>query len=196
MFAMIKQQFERGKINHLICGLIRDFIVSCKPTESIQPGKSTFNHPSKRFWRESICPVWSGADLDIEITLYILNKFPTVSAVDKSFSNRRPCMYSRAADMSAKDEAVAGDSNIAFYAFYLFVGIETVVALTVAPHDALGVMCHHRRRGGLPAFATNLHDELFDTMIQIPFQPPLAEIAVHGLLFGNGRGEAYATDIR
>ena len=91
--------------------------------------------------------------------------------------------------MSAKDEAVAVDSNIAFYAFYLFVGIETVVALTVAPHDALGVMCHHRRRGGLPAFATNLHDELFDTMIQIPFQPPLAEIAVHGLLFGNGRDE-------
>lgn len=138
MFAMIKQQFERGKINHLLCGLIRDLIVSCKPTESIQPGESALHHPSKWFWRKSICPVWSGADLDVnvEITLYILNKFPTVSAVDKSFSDRRPCignlfthrrcepgiMHSRAADMSAKDESVAVDSNIAFYDFYLFVG--------------------------------------------------------------------------
>ena len=27
MFDMIKQQFERGKINHLLSGLIGDFIV-------------------------------------------------------------------------------------------------------------------------------------------------------------------------
>ena len=35
----------------------------------------------------------------------------------------------------------------------------------------------------LCAFATDLHDEFFDTMIQIPFRPPLVEIPVHGLPF-------------
>ena len=37
MFDMIKHQFERGKINHLLGGIIGDFIVSCKPTKTIQP---------------------------------------------------------------------------------------------------------------------------------------------------------------
>lgn len=148
MFNMIKQQFERGKINHLLCGLIRDFIVSRKPTESIQLGESTFHHPPKRFWSESVCSVGSGTHLnvDIEITLYILNKLTAISLVDKSFPDRRPCignlfthrrcepgiMYSATADVRAEDEPVAVNSDVAFYTFHLLVGIETIVALTVA----------------------------------------------------------------
>lgn len=197
MFDMIEQQFKGSKINHLFGGSMGYFVVPCESTESVQPGEGTFNHPSKRFWSESVCSVGSGTDLDVdvEITLYILNKLAAVSAVDKSFSDRRPCvenlfthrgcepgiMYSRAADMSAQDESVAVDSNIAFYAFYLFVGIETVVALTIAPLDALGVKCHHRRCGRLPAFATYLHDEFFYTVAQIPFCSPFVEVPVHGL---------------
>lgn len=133
MFDMIKQQFERGKINHLLCGLIRDFIVSCKPTESIQPGESTFHHLSKRFWSESVCSVGSGThlDVDIEITLYILNKFTAITAVGKSFPDRRPCsgnlfthrrcepgiMYSGTANVPAEDEPVAVNSDVAFIPF-------------------------------------------------------------------------------
>ena len=202
---MIEQQFNGSKINHLFSGSSRYFVVSSESTESVQPRESAFHHPSKWFGSESVRSVGSGTDLDVdfEITLYILNKLTAISAVDKSFPDRRPCignlfthrrcepgiMYSGTADVSAEDEPVAVNSNIAFYAFYLFVGIESVVALTVAPLDTLGVKCHHRRCGGLPAFATDLHDELFDTMIQISFRPPLAEVPVHGLPFGKVVGK-------
>lgn len=197
---MIQQQFNGSKINHLFSGFIRDFVVSGEPAETIQPRESAFHHPSKRFWSKSVCSVWSGTDLDVdvEITLYILNKLAAVSAVDKSFPDRRPCvgdlfthrgcepgvMYSGTADISAEYESVAVNSDIAFYAFYLFIGVETIVALTVAPLDALGVKCHCRRGGGLPAFATYLHDEFLDTVIHIPLRPPFVEVPVHCLPFG------------
>lgn len=194
---MINQQLERSKINHLLCGFIGDFIVSCKPTESIQPCECSFHHPSKRFWSESIRSVWSGTDfyIDIEVSLNILYKLASVSTVDKSFPDRRPCignlfthrgcepgiMYSGTADTSAEDESIAVNSNIAFDAFHLFVGVETVVALTVAPFDALGVKCHYRRCGGLPAFATYLHDEFFYAVTQISFRPPFMEVPIDRL---------------
>ena len=90
MFDMIKSQFEGGKINHLLCSLLGDFIVSCKPTESIQPYESTFHHPSKRFRSDSVCSVRSETELDVDIenTLYILNKLTAISAVDKSFAQQ------------------------------------------------------------------------------------------------------------
>lgn len=66
---------------------------------------------------------------------------------------------------------------------FTFIGVETVVALTVAPLDALRVKCHNRRCGALSAFATYLHDEFFYTVTLIPFCPPLAEIPVHDLPF-------------
>ena len=199
MFDMIKQQLECGKINHLLSGLIGDFIVSCKPAESVQPGKCAFHHPPKRFWRESVCSVGSGTDLDvdIEISLYILNKLTAISTVNKSFPDRRPCirnlfthrrcesgiMYPGTADVSAEDEAVAVNSNIAFYAFYLFIGIEPVVALTVAPLDTLGVKRHDRRCGGLSTFAAYLHDEFFYAVAQIAVCPPFVEVPIDRLPF-------------
>ena len=64
------------------------------------------------------------------------------------------------------------------------VGIETVVILTIAPLYALGFKRHHRRCGGLPAFAAYLHDEFFDTVIQIPFRPTFVAVPLHGLPFG------------
>lgn len=198
MFDMIEQQFKGSKINHLFGGSIGYFVVPCESTKSVQPGESAFHHPSKRFWSKSICSVWSGTNLDIEITLYILNKLAAVSAVDKSFPDRRPCVgdlfsdrrcepgvvYSGTADISAEDESVAVNSDIAFYTFHLFIGVETVVALAVAPLDALSVKCHYRWGGGLPAFATYLHDEFFYTVIQIPFRSPFVEVPVHCLPFG------------
>lgn len=208
---MIEQQFSGSKINHLLSGFVRAFIISRESAKTIQPGKCAFHDPSKWFWSKSACPVWSGTylNVNIEVSPYILDKLTAVSAVYKPFSYRWPrvgdlladrvchtgIVHPRTAYASAEDESVAVNSYVTFDALYLLVGIKSVVALTVAPLDALGVKCHHRRLG-VTAFATNLHDEFFDTMIQIPFQPPLAEIAVHGLLFGNGRGEAYATDIR
>lgn len=98
-------------------------------------------------------------------------------------------MNSGTGDISAEDESVAVNSNIAFYAFYLFVGIETIVVLTVAPLDALGVKRHHRRCGGVSAFATYLHDEFFYTVIKIPFHPSFVEVPVHGLPFRKVVGE-------
>ena len=197
---MIKQQFEGGKINHLLCGLLGDFIVSRKPTESIEPCESTFYHPSKRLGSESASSVGRGTDLDvdIEITLYILNELTAISAVGKSFSDRRPrigelftyrgcesgIMYAGTTDVSAEDEPVAVNSNIAFYAFHLFIGIETVVAPAVAPPDALGVRRHDRRCGRLLTLAAYPHDEFFYTMIQIAFHPPFVEVPGHGLPFG------------
>ncbi len=92
MFDMIKQQSERGKINHLLCGLIGDFVVSCKSTEAIQPGESPFHNPSKRLWSKAACPIWSGTDfyVDIEIPLDVIYQLASVSAVDKPLSYRRP----------------------------------------------------------------------------------------------------------
>ena len=200
MFDIIEQQFKGSEIDHLFSGSGRYFVVSCESAESVQPGESAFHHPSKRFWRKSICSVWSGTDLDVdvEITLYVINNLTTVSAVDKSFSDRRPyignlfthrrcepgIMYAGTADISAEDEPVAVNSNIAFYAFHLFIGIETIITLAIAPLDALSVKCHHRRCGGLTAFATYLHDEFLDTVIQIPLRPPFVEVPIHGLPFG------------
>ena len=93
-------------------------------------------------------------------------------------------MYSGTADVSAEDEPVAVNCNIAFYAIYLFIGIETVVALTVAPFDTLDVKRHDRRCGALLMFAAYLHDKFFYTMIQIAFRPPFVEVPVNGLSFG------------
>ena len=39
MFDMIKQQLECGKINHILSGIIGDYIVSCKPSEAVHPVK-------------------------------------------------------------------------------------------------------------------------------------------------------------
>ena len=123
MFDMIKQQFERGKINHLLSGLIGNFI-----------GESGI-------------------------------------------------MYPGTADVSTEDEAVAVNSNIAFYAFYLFIGIEPVVALTVAPLDTLGVKRHDRRCGGLFTFAAYLDDEFFYAVAQIAVCPPFVEVPIDRLPF-------------
>lgn len=202
---MIEQQFNGSKINHLFSGSSRYFVVSGESTKSVQPRESAFHHPSKRFWNESVRSLGSGTDLDvdIEITLYILNKLTAISAVDKSFPDRRPClgnlftywrgkpgiMYSSTADVSAEDEPVTVNSNIAFYAFYLFIGIESVVALTVAPLYALGVKRHDRRCGGLLTLTAYLHDEFFYTMIQIAFRPPFVKVPIHGLPFGEVMGK-------
>ncbi len=148
----------------------------------------------------SICSVWSGTDfyIDIEIPLNILYKLTAISAVDKSIPDRRPrighlfthrrcksgIMYPGTADISAENESVAVNGNIAFNAFYLFIGVETIVVLAVAPLYTLGVKRHDRRCGGLLAFAAYLHDEFFYTMIQIAFRPPFVEVPVNGLLFG------------
>ena len=123
MFDMIKQQFERGKINHLLSGLIGNFI-----------GESGI-------------------------------------------------MYPGTADVSTEDEAVAVNSNIAFYAFYLFIGIEPVAALTVAPLDTLGVQRHDRRCGGLFTFAAYLNDEFFYAVAQIAVCFPFVEVPIDRLPF-------------
>lgn len=200
MFDMIKQQSERGKINHLLCGLIGDFVVSCKSTEAIQPGECPFHNPSKRFWSKAACPVWSGTDfyVDIEIPLDVIYQLASVSAVDKTLFYRGPrvrylltnrmrntgVMYAGVAYASAENESVAVNSNITLYAFYFLVGIEPIVTLTVAPLDALGIKCHDRGCGGLLTFATYLHDEFFYTMIQISFCSPFMEVPIDRLPFG------------
>ena len=199
-FDMIKQEFHRCKINHLLCGLIGDFIISRKSAESIQPGESTLHNPTKWFWSKAACPVWSGTDfyVDIEVPLNIPYKPASVSAVDKTLSYGRPrigdlftdgigntgIMYARVADASAEDETVAVNSNIAFYSFHLLVGIESIVTKTVSPLDALGVKRHDRRCGNLLTFATYLHDEFFYTVIQISFHLPFMEVPIHRLPFG------------
>lgn len=196
---MIKQQFHRGKINHLLCGLIGDFIISCKPAESIQPCECSLHNPTKWFRSKAACPVWSGTDfyVDIEISLNILYKPASVAAVDKPHSYRRPrigdlltdgmgntgVMYSRVADASAEDETVAVNSNVAFYALHLLVGIESIVTMTVTPLDTLGIKRHDRRCGGLLTFATYLHDEFFYTVIQISFRPPFMKVPIDRLPF-------------
>ena len=52
-------------------------------------------------------------------------------------------MYYGTADISAEDESVEVNSNIAFYAFYLFIGIKSAVALTVTHLYTLGVKLHN-----------------------------------------------------
>lgn len=200
MFDMIKQQFHRGKINHLLCGLIGYFIISRKPAESIQPGECAFHNPTKRFWSKAACPVWSGTDfyVDIEIPLDVIYQLASVSAVDKSLSYRGPrvrylftnrmrntgIMYAGVAYASAENETVAVNSDIAFYAFYLLVGIEPIVTMTVAPLDALGIKSHNRRRGILLATSAYLHDKFFYAVIQIAFCSPFMEVPIDRLPFG------------
>ena len=92
-------------------------------------------------------------------------------------------MYSGTTDISAEDEAVAVNSNIALYTFYLFIGIEPVAALTVAPLDTLGVKRHDRRCGGLFTFAAYLDDEFFYAVAQIAVCPQFVEVPIDRLPF-------------
>lgn len=172
MFDMIKQQSERGKINHLLCGLIGDFVVSCKSTEAIQPGECPFHNPSKRFWSKAACPVWSGTDfyVDIEIPLDVIYQLASVSAADKTLFYRGPRVRYLLTNRMRNTGVI--------------VGIEPIVTLTVAPLDALGIKCHDRGCGGLLTFATYLHDEFFYTVIQISFCSPFMEIPIDRLPFG------------
>lgn len=197
---MIKQQFDRGKINHLLSEFSSDFVISCKSTESIQPDKSAFYNPAKRFGSKSTGSVRCGTYfyVDIEISLYILDKLASVSSVDKSFSYRRPrigyllsngmshtgIMYTCVAYASTRDKTVAVNRNVAFYALYLLVGIESIVTLTVAPLGALGIKCPDRRGGILIASFTYPHNKFFYAAIQITLCSPFVKIPIDRLPLG------------
>lgn len=168
---MIKQQFDRGKIYHLLSGFCSDFVVPCKSTESIQSGKCAFYNPTKRFGSKSAGSVRCGTDFyaDIEISLYIIDKPTSVSSVDKSLSYRRPRI---------------GNRNIAFYALYFLVGIESIVTLTIAPLVASCIKCHDRRGSILIASFAYLHDKFFHAVTLITFCSPFVKIPIDRLPLG------------
>lgn len=98
-------------------------------------------------------------------------------------------MLSGIVNCPSKDEAVAVNHDVAFDTLYLFIGIETVIALAVAPFDTLCVQCSNCRAFVLPTFAPDSHDCLFYEMFDMTVFSPLAEKFIDRLPFRKIRGK-------
>lgn len=196
---MIYQELDGCKINHFLSGFIGLLIVSCEPPESVKPGKCPFNDPSQRLGSKTFGPIWSVADLKFyhKIGLYLISNFSAIPSVHKNFPKCRPkegclpakwickfgIMPSGIVNCPAENETVAVNHDVAFDALYFFIGIETVVAVAVAPFDALRIQCSDRRAFPLLAFPSDSHDCLFYEMFDMAVLSPLAEILIDRLPF-------------
>lgn len=159
---MIYQELDRCKINHFFSRVIGLFIVSCDPSESIKSGEWPFQDPSQRLWSKTFGPIGSVADLKFyhKIGHYLICNHSAIPSVHKNLLERRPkercksvewigefgIMLSDIFNYPAEDEAIAVNHNVALDAFYLFVGIEAIVAMTVAPFD---FACPVHRQSGI-----------------------------------------------
>lgn len=196
---MIYQELDSRKINHFLSGFISLLIVPCEPYESVKPCKCPFHDPSQRLWSKTFGSIGSVADLKLyhEIGLYLISNFSAIPSVHKNFLKCRPkegclpakwickfgIMPSGIVNCPAENETVAVNHDAAFDALYLFIGIETVVAVAVAPFDALRIQCSDRRAFALLAFPSDPHDCLFYEMLDMAVLSPLAEILIDRLPF-------------
>lgn len=92
---------------------------------------------------------------------------------------------------SGEDEAIAVNNDIAFDSLDLFICVETVVAVTVAPFYALGIQCSDCRVAVLLAFASDPHDCLFYEMFDMAVLSPLTEKLIHRLPLRKILGKHY-----
>ena len=60
---MIYQELDSRKIDHFLCGFIGLLIVSCEPSESVNPCECSFHDPSQRLGRKAYGAIRSIADL-------------------------------------------------------------------------------------------------------------------------------------
>ena len=196
---MINQEFDSCKINHFLSGFIGLLIVSCEPSESVKPCECPFNDPSQRLGSKTFGSIGCIADLKLyhKIRHYFICNLSAISSVYKNFLKCRPkegclftqricksgIMHSCIINGSGEDEAVAVNHDVAFDTLYLFIGIETVVALTVAPFDALCVQCADSRASVLPTFASDSHNCLVYEMFDMAVLSPLAKKLIDRLPF-------------
>ena len=196
---MIKQELNSCKINHFLGGFIRLLVVSCESTETVEPCESTLYNPAERFRSKSFDSVGSIADfkLNVEIILYRVNNFSSVSSVSKNLLDGYPYIFGSAYKFvcelgimdtcrvytSSKDKAVAVHNDAALYPFDAFVRIETIVTLMVTPFDALSVKCSNRWDIRLFSFSPYLHYHLFNTEFYTPVLFPFREIPIYRLPF-------------
>lgn len=202
---MIYQELDGRKINHFFSGCICLLIVSCEPSESVQPCKCPFHDPSQRLGSKTFDPIGSIADLKFyhKIGLYLIYNLSAISSVHKNFLKCRPqeryllaewigkfgIMLSGIVNCPAQYEAVAVNHDVSFDTIHLFIGVETVVAAAVPPFDALRVQCSDRLAFVLLAFASDSHDCLFYEIFDMAVLSPLAEKLIDRLPFRKIHGK-------
>ena len=196
---MINQELDGRKIDHFLSGFLGLLIVSCEPSESVQPGECPFYDPSQRLGSKTFGSVWGVADFKFyhKVGLYLIRNLSAIPSVYENFLKCRPkercllaerigkfgIMLSGIVNRSTENETIAVNHDIAFDSFDLLVGIKTVVALTVAPFDTLGIQCSDRRTFVLFAFLSDSHDCLFYEMFDMAVLSPLTEKLIDRLPF-------------
>lgn len=196
---MFKQELNSSKINHFLGRFISLLIVSCESAEAIKPCESTFDNPSERFGSKSFDSVGGIADfkLNVEIILYRINNFPSVTSVSKNHLDGYPyifgstykfvcepgIMYACGVDTSSEDKVVAVHNDAALYPLDAFVRIETVVTFMVTLFDALSIKCSYCWDIRLFPFSPYLHYHLFNTEFYTPVLSPFGEMPIYRLPF-------------
>lgn len=192
---MADQQFDGSEVNHFLGGFLSLLIISGESAESVEPCERPLDHPAERLRREAVDSVRGGADFDVDVqlVLYPVDQLAAVTAVHETFPDRWPGVVDlcaerlskmgvvcrRAAHHAAEYKAVAVDGDVPLDALYFLVGVKSIGCQPVAPLDALGVKSHHRRSGTLSAFASDLHDEMPDAVLNAPGVAPAPEIPVY-----------------
>ena len=196
---MIYQDLDSRKINHFLSGFIGLLIVPCEPSESVKPCECPFHDPSQRLGCKTFGSVRGVANFKFnhKVGLYLIRNLSAIPSVHKYFLKCRPkercllaewigkfgVMLSGIVNRPAKDETIAVNHYIAFDSLDLLIGIETVVALAVAPFDTLGIQCSDRRTFVLSAFLSDSHDCLFYEMLDMTVLSPLTEKLIDRLPF-------------
>lgn len=202
---MIYQELDSRKINHFLSGFIGLLIVPCKPSESVKPCERSFHDPSQRLGSKTFGSVWGVADFKFyhKVGLYLIRNLSAIPSVHKNSLKCRPkercllaewigkfgIMLSGIVNCPTKDETIAVDHDIAFDSLDLLIGIETVVAVTVAPFNTLGIQCSDSRTFVLFAFLPDSHDCLFYEMFNMTVLSPLTEKLIDRLPFRKIPGE-------
>ncbi len=196
---MIKQKLNSCKINHFLGGFISLLVVSRESTETIEPCESTLYNPAERFWSKAFDSVWRIADfkLNVEIPLYCINNFPSVTSVSKNPLDGYPYIFGSAykfvyepgimdtsrVNTSSEDKSFAVHNDAALYPLDAFVRIEAVGTLMVIPFDALSIKCSYSWNIRLFSFSPYLHYHLFNTEFYTPVLSPFGEMPVYRLPF-------------
>ena len=127
--------------------------------------------PDQQFLRDTFCP----------------QNFPKCRPKERclpaEWMGKFGVMLSGIVNRPAEDEAITVNHDIAFDTLDLLIGIETVVAVTVAPFDTFGIQCSDRRAFARLAFPSDSHDCLFYEIFDMTVLSPLTEKLIDRLAF-------------
>lgn len=191
---MFNQKANCGKINEFLSGFSSLFVISSKPSESIEPCECPFNHPSEWFWDKALDAIRSVGHfyIDGKLFLDVSGDISSITSVDKKFFQSFPSktslptqflynfsiVYACMCDNPRQRESVAVYRYMPFDSFHFLVAIISIDTLPITPFDTLRVQCSDRGTFMLPSLTADFTYKFLQEVFNMSFLSPFTEEVV------------------